>query len=363
MRVLRRSSGAGKLLRGQGHRQDGRVSLRSDPATRFLLITPGSGSSTSSLSLFGSPPANSSGPRRGMTEQSVPSAVFQDEHALQAPSPLLQLPGELRNQILRYVVTQPEPIALRRARSPFSIDLSILSCCRQLRDEATGFLYQENVFEVEVDSHGLVTSLHFSKHHLICEYRAEEAVAEISKVFLEKFARFQFRFRDTRTPDSLRGAIKRIAPRLSNKHLTIILPPPRDHRRMPTAGTTRPRAYPNIVNPLSPFSLLRCASLAVIEDHANYAKSQHEKLIDLVTSGRPSIDMTQQYNDLQRSARAVDRMLMPPVHSLGDYELLRQALFEHMHESCEHANRSDQDAFLQAVGRFEDCYRQMQELQ
>jgi len=294
----------------------------------------------------------------------MPHSPSQDQ-TLRSRSRLLQLPGEVRNQILRHVVTQPEPIALRRPDSPFSIDVSVLYTCKQLRDEARFFLYHENIFEIEIDSLGTITSLHFSKLHSICEYRAEEAIREVSVTFLERFSRFQFRFQDARRLDSLRRAMGYIKHCFKDKHVTVILPSPKPVRagNDPLTAAMRLRKYPQLHSPLLPFSLLRCASFSVRSDGPDHDPTQHEKLVDLVTSDRPMIDMARLYEDVQRSARAVDKMLVPTYVSTEGFDILRVDVFESMWTMCESASRSDQDAFLLQAEKFEDCYRCIQELQ
>ncbi|KAK5062469.1 hypothetical protein LTR84_004541 [Exophiala bonariae] len=294
------------------------------------------------------------------------STIVSPQHEVTQPlSRLLELPGELRNRIVRYVVTQPYPIALRQDQeeAPFTIDVRILYTCKQLRDEASSFLHDENIFEIEVDSHGSVTSLHFTKYHSICEYRAQEVVSEVSALFLDRFSHFQFRLLDTRSPDSLRKAIQRIAYSLNNKHITVIPPRRNPTRRATAALATRVRDYPQIDSPLSPFSTLRCASFSVLDHNGSVADADFGTLIDLVTSGRPPICMAQKYNDVERSARAVDKMLILPGDLLQDFGKLRTVLFKHLRELCQCANKSDQDTFMIACERFESCYRQIQELQ
>jgi len=295
----------------------------------------------------------------------MPHFSSQDE-ILQSRSRLLQLPGEVRNQILRHVVTQPEPIALRRLGSSFTIDVNVLHTCRQLRDEARFFLYNENTLEIEIDSLRMITSLHFSKRHSICEYRAEEAIAEVSVTFLERFSRFQFRFLDARRLGSLHRAIGCIKHCFKDKHVTVILPLPKSARAGDdplVLAAPRLRKYPQLHSPLLPFSLLRCMSFSVRSEDPDYDPTQHEKLVDLVMSDRPIVDMARLYEDAQRSARAVDRMLVPIYVSAQGFDTLRVDVFESMWTMCESAGRSDQDAFLLQAERFENCYRHIQELQ
>ena len=273
----------------------------------------------------------------------------------QSAGSFLALPGELRNRILRYVVTQPEPVALRYRDAPFSIDVNILYTCKQLRDEARSFLYDENVFEIEVDGQGLTASLHFSRRHSICEYRSPEAITEVSDLFLKTFRNFRFRLLDARWPDSLRRTIKYIEPCLANKRLTVILPPGRRPRN--------DRRYPVIGNPLASFSILRCASFEVVSSDGSRNDPQFSQLIELVTSDREPIDMAQQYYDIQRSMRAVDKMLLPSDNLLRDFNDLRNELSDHVRQICDSVNRSDQDAFLLIRARFEDLYCQIRDLE
>lgn len=298
-----------------------------------------------------------------MEYTTMPSLAPPQHHALRRPEcPLLQLPAELRNQILRYVVTQPEPIALHELGAPFTINVNILSTCRQLRDEARYFLYHENVLGIGIDSRGSVSSLLFSRSHSICEYRAEEPVAEASALFLDRFSHFQIRLLNRSRPDSLRMAIKRIERGFKTKHITVVLPPRNPVQPLMTPSATPFRNYPQIFNPLLPFATLRCASFNVLRSDGSPANSHFGTMIDLVTSERPSIDMAQKYHDVQRSARAVQRMLLPPSDLLQHFDVLCTALFEHVRELCQSANASDQDAFVIACEKFECCYRQLQDL-
>lgn len=298
-----------------------------------------------------------------MAYTNTPSIASPQHESSQPLSRLLELPGELRNRILRYIVTQSEPITLRHREATFTIDVKILTTCKQLRDEASSLLYHENLFEIEIDSLGSITSLHFSKYQSICEYRTEEAVTEVSALFLDRFSHFQFRLIDARRPDSLRKAIERIEHGLNNKHITVILPPRNPGRGPTPPSATRIRNYPQIVSPLSPFSALRCASFLVLNDDASPADAQFGTLIDLVTSNRPPIRMAQKYHDVQRSARAVDKMLLPSGDLVRDFKKLRTVLFGHVRELCQSVNKSDQDAFVIACEKFESCYRQIEDLQ
>lgn len=291
------------------------------------------------------------------------SAAPSRDSTPQSRSRLLQLPGELRNQILRYVVTQPEPLDLCNLKAPFNIDVSVMYVCKQLRDEARSFLYHENTLEVGIESMGTVTSLHFSRHHSMCEYRGEEAVKDISSVFLERFSHFQFRFADARKLGSLRRVISAIKHYFHDKHIKVILPPPKERRTAHQAATLqRVSLYPRINSPLSCFSLIRCASLSIISTVFNYDLTQHKMLIELVTSNKPVLDMTRGYEDAQCSARKVVRMLVPDGF-FQDYERLGDQVFERLAAMCESVNRSDQDAFLVEQEEFESCYRETEELQ
>ena len=291
------------------------------------------------------------------------SAAPSQEGTPRARSRLLQLPGELRNQILRLIVTQPEPLELCNLKASFDIEVSVMYVCKQLRDEARSFLYHENTLEVGIESMGIVTSPHFSRHHSMCEYRAEEAVKDVSSVFLERFSHFQFRFADARKLGSLRGAISAIKHHFHDKHIKVILPPPKGPRTAHQAATLpRVSLYPRINSPLSCFSLIRCASLSITSTVFNYDPTQHKKLIELVTSNRPVLDMNQEYEAAQCSARNVTRMLVPDGF-FQDYERLGYQVFKRLAAMCESANSSDQDAFLDEQEEFERCYREIEELQ
>src|SRR4051812_21365201 len=88
-------------------------------------------------------------------------------------------------------------------------------------------------------------------------------------------------------------AIKRIEHDLNNKHITVVLPPRNPARSPSPPLATRLNNYPQIDSPLSPFSVLRCASFNVLNSDASPADAQFDTLIDLVTSNRPPIDMAQ----------------------------------------------------------------------
>ncbi|KAK5079381.1 hypothetical protein LTR64_002196 [Lithohypha guttulata] len=287
----------------------------------------------------------------------------------QPASPLLRLPGELRSQILSYVVAQPTSIVLWPPSAPFSIDLNVLRTCRQLFSEASYLLHHLNTFEVLIESRGSITSLHFSKYHSICEHRAEEAVEEVMRLFVSKFQRFQFRFANSKGRDSLGKTMMAMGELLNDKHVTVVLPPARPDRGSSTAvaGAGRARKYPQIDNLLLPFSLLRCASLKILSNESNPRHrddgKQHQKLIDLVTSNRPIVDMAKQYEDIQRTARGVERMLIRISVSSEEFEMRRIELFEHMWGMCESAHESDQGMFLAKMDEFQRCYQWIQEQQ
>jgi hypothetical protein len=252
---------------------------------------------------------------------------------------------------------------LRCGDATWAIDLNVLYTCKQLNCEATSILHHRNTLEVEIDSMGTVASLHFSKHHSICEYRAPEAITEVASLFLEKFQHFQFRFLDARRPDSLRKAIKLVQRSLVQKHVTVIAPSPRLPRLATQLSTHRLNSrYPRVDSALSCFSILRCASFSVRTTDPDQDPADYHHLVDLVTGDRPQCDMVEMYYDLQRSVRAVDKMLLPSSASLPRFDMLYLQLLEHMRDMSQSANRSEQDAFLRQCKEFEDCYCQIQEL-
>jgi hypothetical protein len=275
-------------------------------------------------------------------------------------SRLLQLPRELRNEILSYLVTQPEPLDLCTPGAPFTIETNIMYVCKQIRDESRSLLYHNNTLEVGIEGLGSVCSLHFSRHHSTCEYRAKEAISEISSVFLERFSHFQFRFANARQLGSLRRAVNDIKHQFHGKHITVIPPPPKERRIAPSALTVS--LYPRITSTLLCFSLIRCASLSISSPVPGYDVTQHEKLVDLVTSDRPVVDMTREYESAQCSARTVGKMLVPDGFG-QEYERLRERLFVCLAAMCDSANSADQDAFLVEKGAFEGWYREVEELQ
>ncbi|KAJ9617251.1 hypothetical protein H2200_000972 [Cladophialophora chaetospira] len=294
--------------------------------------------------------------------QREPGSAPSQQEATQQQCRLLRLPAELRIQILRYLVTQTEPITLHQPDAPFTIDVNILSTCRQLRDEARPFLYRGNVLDIGIDSRGSVSSLLFSRSHSICEYRAEEAVNEVSGLFLDRFSRFQIRLLNRSRPDSLRMAIKRIEHGFKSKHVTVVLPSRTPGQLPMMQPGPRFRLYPQLSNPLLPFATLRCASFNVLYSDASPANVQFGGMMDLVTSNRPCIDMSQRCHDVHRSARAVQRILLPASNLFHEFDKLCTALFEHVWELCQCANKSDQDAFVIACEKFDYCYCQLMEL-
>lgn len=236
--------------------------------------------------------------------------------------------------------------------------------CKQLSDEARSLLYADNTLEVGIESlRGTVATLHFSRYHSTCEYRAKEANEDISSVFLERFSHFQFRFADARQLGSLRRAINAIKHNFQNKHITVILPPPKE-RRTPSHAPTAPMVplYPRINSTLLCFSLIRCASLSIISPVSGYDVTQHKFLVDLVTSNRPVVDMARVYESAQSSARNVKRMLVPDGF-FQEYQRLQGRLFRCLAAMCESANRADQDVFLKEQEGFEGWYREVEELQ
>ncbi|KAK0507719.1 hypothetical protein JMJ35_009608 [Cladonia borealis] len=70
------------------------------------------------------------------------------------PFPILLLPGELRNLILRHLLTHRTPIHTTSANNlfpphptPLHLTPSILSTCHQLHAESLSILYAENTFQ------------------------------------------------------------------------------------------------------------------------------------------------------------------------------------------------------------------------
>lgn len=65
-------------------------------------------------------------------------------------SPLLKLPGELRNRIYRLALLEPQPIGL----SPTNfVEPSLLVACHQIRREAATISYGENTFRVPIPNY------------------------------------------------------------------------------------------------------------------------------------------------------------------------------------------------------------------
>ena len=216
---------------------------------------------------------------------------------------LLQLPFELRSQILRFVVTQAEPIDLWTPEAPFSIDVRVIHVCRQLREEARPLLYDENTLQISIESRGKITSLHFSRHHLLCEYDSQETVEDIISTFLGRFSHFRFRFHENaRILFSLYKAITAIQSCFKDKHVKVMLPPRKENdalARHRAAVLARGAGYPRVNGLLSCFSIIRCRSFSVISPDVDHDLNQYEQLIELVTSNRPVVDMTLEFEQAQ----------------------------------------------------------------
>jgi hypothetical protein len=278
-------------------------------------------------------------------------------------SRLLELPGELRNQILRHLVTQRAPIDLYHAKAELDIDLNVLYVCKQLKEEATAFIYSENTLKVIIESRGTVSSLNFSKYHSICEYRGEEAVQEVHTLYLERFSHFQFQFTGARRSSSLHTILSDIKQHFDNKHVTILLPPTKEAKAIIQGmAPARSTLYPRLNSLLGSFSLFRCASFSVIGAQPGQDLSEHEKLIDVVQSQRPVVDMTREYESAQVSARNVERMLVPDGF-FQDYDRLRVDILARLALMCESAKESDLDTFLAHQQEFQSCYKKIDELQ
>ncbi len=281
----------------------------------------------------------------------------------QSQSRLLDLPGEIRNEILRHVVVQRAPIDLYQLKSALDIDLSILRVCKQLKEEASAFVYRDNTLSVTIDSRGTVSSLHFSKYHSICEYRGDEAVNEVRALYLERFSRFQFQFADAKRSRSLHTIMNHIKHHFDNKHVTVVLPPTKETKlTVQGAAPSRSSLYPRLNSPLGSFSLFRCASFCVLGTQPDQDLSEYQKLIDVVQSSRPVIDMTREYENAQVSARNVERMLVPDGF-FQDYDRLRVDILARLALLCESAKESDLDNFLSHQQEFEICYKRIEELQ
>ena len=219
----------------------------------------------------------------------------------QSCSPLLYLPGELRNQILGYVVSQSESIELYNLQGVFDIDVRVKYVCRQLRDEVRSVLYYGNTLMVRIDNTGTPTSLSFSRHHSICDFSASEAVEDIISIFLQRFSRLRFCFTYIRNPRSLHRALSTTKHYFNGKYISIVLPLSRAlHQKV-----VLPSLYYWIRVLLSCFSIIRCASLSVVSIVSNYDLTQHDKLIELVTSNKPVLDMHQEYVDAHCSVSNV----------------------------------------------------------
>ena len=279
---------------------------------------------------------------------------------------LLQLPFELRSQILRFVVTQPESIDLWAPGAPFSIDVRVMYVCRQLRDEARPLLYDDNTLDICIESRGKITSLHFSRHHLLCEYDAQATVDDIVSVFLGRFSHFRFRFHENaRILFSLYRAISAIQACFTDNHITVILPTRKEENsltRHRAAVLARRTNYPRVDGLLCCFSIIRCRSFSVISPDADHDLGQYEQLTELVTSNRPVVDMTLEFEQAQRAARSVDRMLLPD-GLFPEFERLSDQVFQHLAAMGESARTSSQATFLSERDEFYHCYREVANLQ
>lgn len=254
---------------------------------------------------------------------------------------------------------------MRSPEASFSIDVRVTYVCRQLRDEARPLLYDENTLQIGIESRGKVTSLHFSRHHLLCECNAHETVEDIVSVFLGRFSHFRFRFHgNTRILFTLYRAITAIQACFNEKHIEVILPPCKKqnsiarHRAAVLART----GYPRVDGLLSCFSIIRCRSFSVISPDADHDLSQYEQLIELVTSNRPVVDMTLEFEQAQRAARSVDRVLLPDGLS-PEFERLSDRVFQHLAAMGESARMSNQVTFLSERDEFYRRYREVEGLQ
>jgi len=291
----------------------------------------------------------------------IPDAQSRDNEP-QPRSRLLQLPCELRDEILRYVVTQSEPMDLIDPEAVLELDLRVMYVCRQLRDEARALLYHENTLAVIVQTKGPVTHVQFSLHDWMTEYSLEKIVDDISSRFLERFARFQFRFADFKQLGSLRRSFDAIKHHFHKRHIQFILPPQKERITTHQALSHRILLYGCITSPLACFSVIRCGSLSITSHAPDYNLIQHHKLIDLVTSSRPVVDMVREYDNAQHLARSLAKMIVPLVAS-QDFERLKYQLLVHLAAICQSANMSDQDSFLVKQEDFKKCYREIEDLQ
>ncbi|KAI9703562.1 MAG: hypothetical protein M1836_007332 [Candelina mexicana] len=86
-------------------------------------------------------------------------------------SPLLRLPGELRMEIYRYILTAPEVLTVQRGPKlaklkDSTINPRLLRTCRQIHKESVFILYRENVLQFENTSAALGMCMTANRLHL-----------------------------------------------------------------------------------------------------------------------------------------------------------------------------------------------------
>lgn len=77
----------------------------------------------------------------------VPTTSASGAQASQETSGLLQLPPELRNQVYRHAIINPQAIAV--SSSGFEVP-ALFTTCKQFRNETIALFYTENTFAVAV---------------------------------------------------------------------------------------------------------------------------------------------------------------------------------------------------------------------
>lgn len=76
-----------------------------------------------------------------------------DTASLATTSRLLKLPAELRNQIYHFALVEDEPVRVSDPRLHRRREPSLLSVCRQIRDESTEIYYGANNFAADDTYH------------------------------------------------------------------------------------------------------------------------------------------------------------------------------------------------------------------
>lgn len=143
------------------------ASQASHPPPRICFMLPTSYTNTRQIRITISDPtretnmqiSNVSSSRDGHLSQ-APVSPGDHSQVRQQNSRLLDLPPELRNQIYRHVLHEPNKIVIP-THGPIPTEPGLVRTCREIRAESLLIYYQENKFEFEVRSFDISTYLHW----------------------------------------------------------------------------------------------------------------------------------------------------------------------------------------------------------